>query len=163
MSYLDRLKAKIGENAPPDQPLKPLEPSFRGFGGDRPRSISEAHARATLRHWHGRLRVLDPLAPPNGLSLGRWGDLCDDAWWLYETWASQLIRGAWSAHDVFGVLIPRDKGGVLLDRLKGARNLKLDGEGRAFWSSFGVTFSTCRGAAESQMSSGLVLIWELQQ
>lgn len=163
MSYLDRLKAKIAENAPPDQPPKPLEPGFGGFRGDRPRAISETQARTTLRHWHGRLRALDPLAPPEGFTMGRWQDLCDDSWWLYETWASQLVREGWSAQDVFGVVPLLPTGGVLLDRLRGARNVKLDGEGRAFWSLSGVTMQTCRGAADSLMSSGLVLVWELSK
>lgn len=127
----------------------------------QPAILDDRLASARLREWHAHIRQLDPLQPRRGLSMGRWQMLCDDAVWLYESFASQLVRERWSAHDVFGVLPWREGGGVLLDRLQGARNLKLDGQGRAFWKSMGVTIQTCRGAADSLMSSDLVLVWEL--
>jgi hypothetical protein len=114
-----------------------------------------------LQHWHGRLSALDPDQPPDGFTRNRWHQLVDDSHWLYSSFASQLVREGWSALDVCGVLPWREGGGVLLDRLQGARNLKLDGEGRAFWSHYGVTSQTCRGMGETLVSSGLILIWEL--
>lgn len=90
----------------------------------------------------------------------RWGQLLDDAEFIFNGFAHQLAREGWSALDVFGVLPWRKGGGVLLDRLQGARNLKLDGEGRAFWSRYGVTFQTSRDVGEHLVSSGLLLIWD---
>jgi hypothetical protein len=119
------------------------------------------NARELLRDWHRDLVGLDPLTAPNGFTRSRWHQLVDDSRWLYASFASQLVREGWSALDVFGVLPWRTGGGVLLDRLQGARNLKLDGEGRGYWSHHGVTSQTCRGMGATLVSSGLVLIWEL--
>ena len=124
-------------------------------------SVSSLDPASVLREWCAQLARLDPCQPPNGFTMARWHALCDDAWWISENFGLQLAREGWSALDIFGVLPWRPNGGVLLDRLQGARNLKLDGEGRAFWSSFGVTFQTSRGIGEGLVSSGLVLIWEL--
>jgi len=116
---------------------------------------------AILREWHRHLSALDFDTPPVGFTPQRWRQLCEDAWWLYENFASQLVREGWSALDVFGVLPWREGGGVLLDRLQGARNLRLDDGGRAFWTVHSVTLVTSRGMGEHLASSGLVLAWEL--
>ena len=123
--------------------------------------VTEAEARSILRGWHQNLSKLDEFIPPQGFTSARWADLVTDACWLYETYASQLVREGWGPLDCFGVLPWRPGGGVLLDRLHGARNLRLDGQGRAIWSVHGVTFVTCRGAAEALVSSGLVAVWDL--
>jgi hypothetical protein len=111
--------------------------------------------------WRAGLATLAYSAPPSGMTTMRWGQLLDDAEFIFNGFGEQLVREGWSAYDVFGVLPWRERGGVLLDRLQGARNLKLDGEGRAFWSHHGATMQTCRGAAESLIASGLMLVWEL--
>lgn len=160
MSYLDRLKDKIAEKALPDQPPKPPEPSFGGFGGDRPRAISGTQARATLRHWHGRLRALDPYGPPEGFTLNCWVTLVDDAHWLYENFCSQAVRDGWSALDLFGVLPHAVEYGGLVARLRGVRNLKMEGP-KAVWSSWGVRDWTCAGAGDGLVASGIVLLWEV--
>jgi hypothetical protein len=121
---------------------------------------TEAQARALLRDWHERIEGLDFNTAPAGMTLLRWRELVSDARWIYENHASQLAREGWSSHDVFGVLPWRPGGGVLLDRLQGARDLRLDGQGRAIWQSWSVTFVTCRGAAGPMMASGLVLAWD---
>lgn len=123
--------------------------------------IGEAQARTLLRDWHERIEGLDFNIAPAGMTLLRWRELVSDARWIYENHASQLAREGWSSHDSFGILPWRPGGGVLLDRLQGARDLRLDGQGRAIWQSWSVTFVTCRGAAGPMMSSGLVLVWEL--
>lgn len=117
--------------------------------------------RQTLRQWHGHLVRLDPMKPPAGMTAQRWRQLVEDSHFLYEGFASQLVREGWTTLDVFGVLDWRPGGAVLLDRLQGARNLKLDGEGRAFWSRYGVTFQTGLGIGDDLVSSGLKLIWEI--
>ena len=147
-----------GNTGVPANKLKTLEehPEHREH-----RKISEGEARATLGEWHRHLTALDFDTAPNGFTFKRWRQLCFDSWWLYEGYASQLVREGWSAHDVFGVLPWREGGGVLLDRLQGARNLKLDGSGRAFWSLSGATFQTSRGIGDELMSSGLRLVWDM--
>ena len=116
---------------------------------------------ATLRRWHSHLAPLDLHAPPEGIQPNRWAQLVEDSWWLYENFGSQLAREGWDDLSAWGVLPWREGGGVLLDRLQGARNLKLSGDGRAYWTSYGVTFSTCRGLGETLVSSGLQLVWDL--
>lgn len=113
------------------------------------------------RQWRTGLATLTYSQPPVGVSSMRWGQLLDDAEFIFNGFGEQLAREGWTAHDVFGVLPWLPTGGVLLDRLRGARNLKLDGEGRALWSLSGVMMQTCRGAAESLMLSGLVLLWQV--
>lgn len=119
--------------------------------------------KRALREWHRSLSALDFDTAPAGLDLKRWRQLCEDSWWLYEGFASQLVREGWSECDCFGVLPWRPGGGALLDRLQGARNLKLDGEGRAFWSwsNSSVVMQTSRGVGDRLVSSGLVLVWGL--
>jgi hypothetical protein len=126
-------------------------------------SVLPLDPRATLRDWHRHLSALDFDTAPEGSTLNRWRQLVEDAEYIYTGFGSQLVREGWSVLDVFGVLPWREGGGVLLDRLQGARNLKLDGEGRAFWTRFGVTFSTSRGMGDALASSGLRLVWELGQ
>lgn len=116
---------------------------------------------ATLREWHSGLAPLDFDSAPEGFTLNRWRELHGDSWWIYENFAAQAVRDGWSAHDLFGVHVPRPGWGGLCDRLQGARNLKIAGP-RAVWSRWGVSDWTCIGAAESLISSGLVPIWELQ-
>ena len=163
MTYLERLKEHLSEKGHPDQPPKPTKPSFAGFDGYPRGPISQDKAADTLCDWDRYLLSLNFDTAPDEFTLNRWRQLVDDAEWIYEHFASQLVREGWSALDIFGVLPWREDGGVLLDRLQGARNLKLDGEGRAFWSRFGVTFSTCRGVGEHLVRSGLRLVWELSR
>lgn len=115
-----------------------------------------------LKVWHSHLSALDFNRAPEPFELNRWRQIVEDAHWLYETWAAQLVRDGWSAHDIFGVLPWLPGGGVLLDRLQGARNLKLEG-GKAYWSWpwSSVVMQTCRGAGDGLVSSGLVLAWEI--
>lgn len=159
MSYLDRLKDKIAETGVGGLPTEPTQPRSVSFVGAPGRPISESQARATLRHWHGRLRVLDPLVPPAAFDRARWETLRDDSWWIYENFASQAVREGWSALDLFGVLPFDHKLGGLVARLQGARNLKMSGQ-RATWSSWGVTDWTCASGGEGLASSGITLLWE---
>lgn len=161
MSYLDRLKEHISETPPVSEPSKPPKLGSVGFDGNPRGRISENDARAILREWHGHLSGLDFNTAPDGLTLKRWRQLVDDAGYIYEGFGSQLVREGWDALDIFGVGLWRPDGVVLLDRLQGARNLLLDGEGRAFWSSFSVTFQTCRGIGKGLIGSGLRLVWEI--
>lgn len=115
-----------------------------------------------LQEWHAHLAPLDFDTAPDGFTLQRWRQLHGDSWWLYENFASRAIRDGWSAHDLFGVLPWRSGWGGLCDRLQGARNLKMEGR-KAVWSRWGVPDWTCIGAGDQLISSGLSLIWELQQ
>lgn len=144
-------------NSPPIVPIVPIVPPV-----DHSKRPTEREARAILDEWHARIEGLDFNTAPAGMTLPRWQGLVSDARWIYENHASQLAREGWSSHDVFGVLPWRPGGGVLLDRLQGARDLRLDGQGRAIWQSWSVTFVSCRGAAGPMMSSGLVLLWEIE-
>ena len=116
---------------------------------------------ATLREWHSHLAPLDFNSAPDGFTLQRWRELHGDSWWIYENFASRALGDGWSAHDLFGVFVPRLGWGGLCDRLKGARNLKMAGP-KAIWSHWGVPDWICIGAGDSLISSGLVPIWELQ-
>jgi hypothetical protein len=127
-----------------------------------PERRKTANPDAVYHEWRAGLARLAYSQPLSGMAAMRWGQLLEDAEFIFNGFGLQLAREGWSAHDVFGVLPWREGGGVLLDRLSGARNLKLDGEGRAFWSLSGVTMQTCRGAAESLISLGLVRVWDLE-
>ena len=162
MSYLDRLKTRILETGVGDTPTEPTKPSSVSFVSAPPRPISDAQARATLRHWHGHLRVLDPYAPPRAVDGARWQDLRDDSWWIYENFASQAVRDGWSALDLFGLLPWDNKLGGLVARLRGARNLKMAGP-KATWSHWGIADWTCASAGDGLVSSGITLLWELRR
>lgn len=125
------------------------------FATERPRNPA-----AILRQWHTRLAPLDFDMPPDGWALNRWRQVHGDSWWIYENFASGAVRDGWSAHDLFGVLPSRAGWGGLCDRLQGARNLKI-AEHKAVWSNWGVADWSCVGAADSLVSSGLKLIWNL--
>lgn len=116
-------------------------------------------ARA-LRDWHDHLVAIDDCRVPAGQSIMWWQQACDDARWIYENFASRAVRDGWSAHDLFGVLPWHPGWGGLCDRIKGARNLKMEGQ-RAAWSSWGVPDWACSGAGDQLVTSGIVLIWEM--
>jgi len=111
-----------------------------------------------LREWHARLSGLDPLAPPAEFDAGRWGQLVDDACWLYQGFASRAVRDGWSALDLFGVLPARPGWGGLVDRLRSSRDLKMTGE-RAVWTRLGVPDRLCRGAGDGLAKAGCVVLW----
>ena len=115
-----------------------------------------------LREWHSHLAPLDFDTAPDGFTLNRWRQLHGDSWWIYENFASRAVRDGWSAHDLFGVFVPRPGRGGLCDRLQGARNLKMEGP-KAVWSRWSIADWTCIGAADSLVSLGLVPIWELAE
>lgn len=115
---------------------------------------------AVLRDWHGHLVRLDACRAPHGYELGWWQQAVDDACFVYEGFASQAVRGGWSALDLFGVLPHEPKYGGLGARLAGARNLKMSGP-KATWSSWGVQDWTCAGAGEGLTGSGIKLLWDL--
>ena len=117
---------------------------------------------AILRDWHEHLSTLDDLDPPTGYDLNWWTQAVRDACWIYENFASGAVRAGWSAHDLFGILPWHPGWGGLCDRLRGARNLKMEVDGRkAVWSSWRVQDWTCAGAGDDLITSGLTLIWEL--
>lgn len=118
---------------------------------------------ATLRDWHRYLAALDFNTAPAGFALNWWRQTCDDAHWIYEHFASRAVRVGWSAHDLFGILPWHPGWGGLCDRIRGARNLKMEVDGRkAAWSNWGVTDWTCAGAGDQLITSRLVLIWEME-
>jgi hypothetical protein len=89
-----------------------------------------------------------------------WQRACDDACWIYENFASRAARDGWSAHDLFGVLPWHPGWGGLCDRLQGARDLEMVGP-KAKWSLFSAPGWTCAGAGDQLITSGLLLIWEM--
>ena len=109
-----------------------------------------------LRTWHGRLSKLDLASVPDGFTPGSWADLCDDAWWLYETHASVAVRQGWTAQGLWGVRVGYPIGGGLAQYLRTGRKVML-ADGAAFVSLSGVTSRRTPG-----MGSGLPLIWELR-
>ncbi len=125
-------------------------------------TIQARNPSVILRRWHSHLAPLDFDHAPDGFTLNRWRELRSDSWWIYENFASRAVRDGWSAHDLFGVFVPRPAWGGLCDRLQGVRNLKMAGP-KAIWSRWGVPEWTCIGAADALISSGLVPIWELQR
>lgn len=124
---------------------------------------SEPEAKATLRIWHAALSALDFWTAPKGIELNRWQDLREDAWFLYEKHAAQLVRLGWSAESAFGVDVTSRTGSVLLDRLHRSRNLRLDTNGRAAWTwpCSSVVMTTCRGFAEMLPAGSVKAIWDL--
>lgn len=124
----------------PNAPIVPLDP-----------------VRA-LRQWRAGLEQLDPCSPPKGWEPGRWQDLADDAFWLFNGFAEQAARDGWSALDLFGVHMTRPGWGGLCDRLRGARNLKM-AQDRAAWSRFGVRDQFCRGGGDELVGSGVLVAW----
>lgn len=124
-------------------------------------TISERLASARLREWHGRLTRLDHFTSPPDWSLNRWLNTVDAAMWLYETFASQLVRDGFTAADLFGVLPAYPGDGGLADRLGNARNLKLL-DGTAHWRTvYGVHKQFPRGGGVDLAKGGLVLLWEV--
>jgi hypothetical protein len=124
-------------------------------------TVSERLAIARLREWHSHLRALDHLTSPPHWSLGRWLDTVDASLWLYETFASQLVREGWTAADLFGVLPAYPGEGGLADRMGTARNLKLL-DGVAHWKALhGVHKQFPRGGGVDLAKGGLRLIWEM--
>ena len=133
---------------PPSGPIVPIVPK------------APSNPSAILREWHRHLSAIDDCRAPAGFSIMWWQQACDDAFWIYEHFASRAVRDGWSAHDLFGVLPWHPVWGGLCDRLNGARNLAIGGN-RASWSSWGVPDWTCIGAGDQLTSSGLVPIWKL--
>ena len=160
MSYLDKLKARIAENVPHEEPPKPPEPSFGGYGGEPECRISEKAQRERQREWRVQLAGLDPWRPVAGIEGQRWRNLCEDAFWIFEKFGEPAARDNWSGLDLFGVLPVKPYWGGLADRLRGARNLKLV-DGRARWAHMGVPEQWNRGSGLALVSSGLLLMWEL--
>jgi hypothetical protein len=113
-----------------------------------------------LREWHGHLVAIDDCHAPAGYSIMWWQQACDDARWIYENFAARAVRDGWSAHDMFGILPWRLGWGGICDRLRGARNLKMDGD-RAVWSNCGIHDQFVRGAGDDLVGSGLIPIWKL--
>lgn len=136
-----RANSVISADSPPN--------GTNGTIGTRHLSIppSEPQARALLREWHAGLVGLDFDQAPDGFDLSYWRRLITDAEWIYEHFASQLVREGWSTLDLFGVWPGRPGWGGLSDRLQTARNLKLDGRGAAYWTNFGVRSRMVRGAS----------------
>lgn len=132
--------------SPPIVPIDPIVP---------------ANPTRLLKLWHGKLSALDHLVSPPGWSLGRWLDTVDASLWLYETFASQLVREGWTAADLFGVLPAYPGDGGLADRMGTARNLKLL-DGVAHWKALhGVHKQFPRGGGVDLAKGGLRLIWEI--
>lgn len=124
-------------------------------------SVPEDVAVRRLKLWHGKLSALDHLTSPPHWSLGRWLDTVDASLWLYETFASQLVREGWTAADLFGVLPAYPGEGGLADRMGTARNLKLL-DGVAHWKALdGVHKQFPRGGGVDLAKGGLRLIWEI--
>jgi hypothetical protein len=115
---------------------------------------------AILREWHGHFVAIDDCHAPAGYSIMLWQQACDDARWIYENFAARAVRDGWSGHDLFGVLPWRLGWGGICDRLRGARNLKMDGD-RAVWSNCGIHDQFVRGAGDDLVGSGLIPIWKL--
>lgn len=143
----------------PAQANKTLK--YREEHREHPEHRNSGDPVAILREWHGRLVGIDDCRAPAGFSIIWWQQACDDARWIYENFASCAVRDGWSAHDLFGVLPWRPGWGGLCDRVRGARNLKMAGQ-KALWSSWGVRDWTCAGTGDQLITSGLVLVWELQ-
>lgn len=114
-----------------------------------------------LKLWHGKLSALDHLVSPERWTLNRWLDTVDASLWLYETFASQLVREGWTAADLFGVLPTYPGEGGLADRMGNARNLKLM-DGVAHWRTVhGAHKQFPRGGGVDLAKGGLRLIWEM--
>jgi hypothetical protein len=142
-----------------DTPLK----SGTGAGtlGGTVGTISEAVAKARLREWHAHLTRLDHFTSPPGWSLNRWLNTVDAAMWLYEEFASQLVRDGWTAAGLFGVLPAYPGEGGLADRLGNARNLKLL-DGVAHWRTpHGLHKQFPCGGGVDLAKGGLILLWEV--
>lgn len=144
--YLDRLKAMIHENEPPDQPPKPPKPpqtdpamGFGGFGGSFGGDIPEPRepisyygllrSRATGlpdEVFHGVTR-LQRMQPVGHLPRDAWRTYAADALALVESGiAAAALQQGWSAVDLFGV--SRDESWQCLAAWIGGRR---DDHGRA--------------------------------
>lgn len=123
--------------------------------------IVPANPSRVAKLWHAKLSALDHFTSPSGWSLNRWLDTVDTAMWLYEEFASQLIRGGWSAADLFGVIPSYPGEGGLADRMGKARNLKLL-DGVAHWRTpHGLRKQFPRGGGVDLAKGGLVLLWKV--
>jgi hypothetical protein len=142
------------DDSPENGPNGPIVPNVP----TAPLRITDTQARAMLRHWHGRLLLLDPLKPPAGCDWW-WRQAVTDSWWLYENYASRAVRDGWSALDLFGVMPAKPGWGGLVCRLRGARNLKVDAD-RAVWTVSGERERICRGGGDD-LRDVLVLLWEV--
>lgn len=92
----------------------------------------------------------------------RWRELVDDAWWVYEGFASQLVRQGWSDLDIFGIVPSGTYLGGIIARLYGTRNLKLDGI-QAVWSRNGRRDWACVGGTDCLGDKGIVRVWDLSR
>ena len=137
----------IRDNSPSKAPNVPIVPNVPGVAVLDPARV--------LRTWHKRLSALDALKPPACLSSGEWEDLCDDAFWLYETHCSYAVRNGWGAEGLFGVRVDYAPGGGLAQVLRRSRSLEFDGP-IAHVTRFGVAIT--RNPA---CGYGLPLLWEV--
>lgn len=156
MSWRDKAKAVLGagdnrdnrDDSSSETPIVPNVPNV-------PKVVALDPARV-LRTWHGRLSKLDLGTVPTGFSRGSWADLCDDAWWLYETHASVAVRQGWTAQGLWGVRVGYPIGGGLAQYLRTSRKVMFS-DGEAFVSLLGVT-----SRRSPEMGLGLPLVWELK-
>lgn len=153
MSWRDKAQRVLGDQdnrddrdeSPPYGPTVPIG------------TVPEAVAKARLQEWHRHLSAIDQFVSPPGWTLDHWLKLTDTAFWLYEGFGPQAVRGGWTAHDLFGIRVGYPQRGGLADLLDGARNLKLVG-GKAYWSRSGAPFNIGVGIGQ-----GCTLLWELGQ
>lgn len=121
MGYLDRLKARVAENASPDQPTKPAEPRFAGFVGSSDGFFSLPDDVCAGIERLKRMRV------PRLLPARLWPGFVADAVWIAEHGiAADAMQQGWSAVDLFGV--SRDESWQCLAAWIGGRR---DDHGRA--------------------------------
>ena len=100
-SYLERLKAIIHENDPPDQPPKPPEPGFGGSGGCTGGGISVTSLPDDIASGVQRLQRMQPAG---GVPRAVWRTYAADAQWLVESGvATDAIGQGWSPLDLFGI------------------------------------------------------------
>lgn len=154
MSWRDKAKAVLEGGDNRDDRAK--SPTIGSSVPNVPVVVPLDPARV-LRTWHSRLSMLDLARVPVGFSAESWADLCDDAWWLYETHASVAVRQGWTAQGLWGVRVGYPTGGGLAQFLRTSRKVMFS-DGSAFVSLFGVT-----SRRHPTMGHDLPLIWELSR
>lgn len=124
-------------------------------------TIDPRMATARCREWRAHLMRLDPTKPLHGLSRARWGELVDDADWLFETHALRAAGDGFSVFDLFGVMPGRDGWGGVADRLRASRSLVMSAD-VAKWRRVinGEPESFARGLGETVR---MVPIWEASE
>lgn len=119
-----------------------------------------ANPRVLLREWHDMLEPLASKRAPAGVDRDWWALAVQDAWWLYENFAGQLVRSRWSGLDLFGTVPGEPHLGGIIARLYGSRNLKIKGK-QAIWSCNGRRDWACSGGTDCLAVKGIVLLWDL--